>query len=150
MRTICRDAAGAGHGAGALRPLRDPAGATEERFGMDKPSQADRRKYPRVRAEALVVVRRVEGEMRLGRGLDLGIGGIRFQCLGPDLEIGEVIEVTLALAEDSVTAVGTTIRVTDVGQMQEVAMAFEQVTKPEALERLCELGIEEDEEEPQA
>ncbi len=95
-----------------------------------------------------MVVRRVEGAIQLGRGLDLGIGGIRFQCLGPDLEIGEVIEVTLALAEESVTAVGITTRVTAVGQMQEVAMAFEQVTKPEALERLCELGIEEEEEPP--
>ncbi len=70
---------------------------TEEELGMDQPPQANRRKSPRVRTEALVLVRRVrrvEGKTQLARGVDLGLGGIRFQCVGQDLELGEVIEAT--------------------------------------------------------
>ncbi len=112
---------------------------------MDQPPQANRRQYPRVRAEAFVVIRRVEGEIQVGRGHDLGIGGIRFQCLGPfDFGLGEAIEVTLALGEDSATVVGKTVRVTDKGQTREIALEFERLIDSEALERFCDL----DEEEP--
>ncbi len=112
---------------------------------MDQPPQDNRRQYPRIRSEALVVVCRVEGEIQLGRGHDLGIGGVRFQCLDPfDFGLGEVIEVTLALGEDSVTVVGKTVRVIDKGQTREVALEFERPIDSETLERLCDL----DEEEP--
>ncbi len=111
---------------------------------MDQPPQANRRQYPRIRAEAFVVIRRVKGEIQVGRGHDLGIGGIRFQCLGPfDFGLGEVIEVTLALGEDSATVVGKTVRVTDKGQTREVALEFERLIDSEALERFCDPDGEE-------
>ncbi len=110
---------------------------------MDQPPQANRRKYPRVRTEALVLVRRVrrvEGKTQLARGVDLGLGGIRFQCVGQDLELGEVIEATLILGHDSVKVVGKTVRVTNKDQTQEVALAFERIIDSETLKRLCSAG----------
>ncbi len=105
---------------------------------MDQPWQ-DRRKYPRVRTEVLVRVRRVEGATQLARGLDLGMGGIRFQCFGLELAVGEVIEATLALGNNNrVTVVGKTVRVTNTGGTQDVALAFERLIDPETLKRLCE------------
>ncbi len=107
---------------------------------MDKPWQ-DRRKYPRVRTEVPVLVQRAEGDTQLARGLDLGMGGIRFQCFGLDLVVGDVIEATLALGNNnSVTVVGKTVRVTDTDQTQEVALAFERIIDQETLKRLCEVG----------
>ncbi len=107
---------------------------------MDKPWQ-DRRKYPRVRTEVPVLVRRVEGDTQLARGIDLGMGGIRFQCFGLDLAVGDVIEATLALGNNnSVSVVGKTVRVTDTDQTQDVALAFERIIDPETLKLLCEVG----------
>ena len=106
---------------------------------MDKPWQ-DRRKYPRVRTEVPVLVQRAEGGTQLARGLDLGMGGIRFHCFGLDLVVGDVIEATLALGNNnSVTVVGKTVRVTNTGQTQDVALAFERIIDPETLKRLCEV-----------
>ncbi len=106
---------------------------------MDQPWQ-DRRKYPRVRTGVVVLLRRIEGRTRLARGVDLGIGGIRFQCVGHDVEIGEWIAAKLILGDDTVVVVGKAVHVTNVGRTQEVALAFERVIDPEALERLCEVG----------
>ena len=110
---------------------------------MDQPPQANRRKYPRVRTKALVLVRRVrrvEGKTQLARGVDLGLGGIRFQCVGQALELGEVIEATLILGHNSVKVGGKTVRVTDMGQRQDVALAFERIIASETLKRYCEVG----------
>ncbi len=104
---------------------------------MDNPHK-DRRKFTR-RAGAAVVARRIEGgDPKLGRAVDLGMGGLRFQCLGLNVAVGEVIEATILVGDDSVTVVGKTVRVTDMGQTQEIALTFERVIDPEALERLCE------------
>ncbi len=108
---------------------------------MDQPPQDNRRKYPRVRTGALVLVRRVEGETQLVREVDLGLGGMRFQCFSLDLAVGEVIEATLAVGNNkSVTVVGKTVRVTNIGERQDVALAFERIIDAEVLERLCEVG----------
>ncbi len=87
-----------------------------------------------------MLVRRVEGETQLVREVDLGLGGMRFQCHGLDLAVGEVIEATLILNEYRVTVVGKAVRVTNTGQTQEVALAFKRAIDPETLKRLCEVG----------
>ncbi len=114
---------------------------------MDKPWQ-DRRKYPRVRTEALVLVRRVEGETQLARGVDLGLGGIRFECFGLDLAVGEVVQATLALGNNnSVTVVGKTVHVTNIGQRQDVALAFARIIDSETFKRLSKRGQADDSED---
>lgn len=85
----------------------------------------DRRKYPRVMTESLVSIARVDSPGMLASALDLSAGGIRFQCVGLDLELGETIRVELTLNRQTVCVVGELVRVTDLdGFTQEVALTF--------------------------
>ena len=112
------------------------------------PQRIDRRKYPRIRADAVVGIHRVDGGTQLAQSVDLGLGGIRFQCSGLEVDLEDVIEVTFNLDDHSATVAGKVIRVTDLDLLaQEIALAFVQVD-PDTLQRLCEFGLGEDEEEP--
>ena len=57
----------------------------------------DRRKYPRVKTEALVSVCRVNRDEVVGHTQDISIGGIRFRCVGLEVKPGELLRVTLNL-----------------------------------------------------
>lgn len=115
------------------------------------PSEFNRRKYPRIRADAARAVGWVEDPDRLDREtefaevLDLGIGGIRFQCADLDLSPGHLVEVTFTLDDRPATVVGKVLRVTDLGSStQEVAVAFVRI-EPDTLQRFCELKLGEEE-----
>ncbi len=86
----------------------------------------DRRKYPRVRTDSLVSIRRLETPPpALAHALDLSLGGVRFQCVGVELELNEVVSVTLTLGDRTATVIGKLVRVTDLDAFtQEVALAF--------------------------
>jgi PilZ domain len=77
-------------------------------------STFDRRKYPRVRTESLV-------------------GGIRFQCVGLEVDLGETLRVQLTIGSRTIQVEGQLVRVTELdGFTQEVALAFTNVD-PETL-----------------
>jgi hypothetical protein len=108
---------------------------------MRKPSPEDRRKYPRVRTDAVVAIRRMDDGLQLAHGVDLGIGGIRFQCVGLDLDPGQPVEVTLNLGDCTRSVIGQIVRCTDLDPFtQEIALAFVQVD-PDTLDRFQELGL---------
>ena len=70
--------------------------------------------------------------------MDVSIGGIRFQSVGLDLELGELLRVTLTLGENTVEVVGKLVRVTDLdGFTQEMGLSFLEVS-PEAQSLLNE------------
>jgi hypothetical protein len=115
---------------------------------MEKPQQIDRRKYPRIPADAVMGIHRLDGGTQLAQSVDLGLGGIRFQCPGLEVDLGDVLEVTFNLGDHSATVAGKVIRVNELDLLaQEIALAFVQAD-PETLQRLCELGLSEDEEGP--
>jgi hypothetical protein len=100
------------------------------------PSAVDRRKYPRVRTDAIVSISRIEANETLAHSVDLSMGGIRFQCVGVELEAGETVRVALTLGASTVNVVGELARVTELDAFtQEVALAFTQVD-PETLAAL--------------
>jgi hypothetical protein len=114
---------------------------------MPKPSPSDRRKYPRVRTDAVVAIRRIDDGMQLAQGVDLGLGGIRFQCVGLDLDPGQPVEVTFNLGDRTSAVLGCIVRSTDLDPFtQEIALAFLHVD-PETLERFYELGLTDDEDD---
>jgi hypothetical protein len=85
----------------------------------------DRRKYPRVRTDSVVSIRRLAPPEMLAHALDLSLGGIRFQCVGVELELGEAVAVTLTLGDRTATVVGRLTRLTDLDAFtQEVALEF--------------------------
>ncbi len=88
----------------------------------------DRRKYPRVMTESVVSIERVSKPRGLAHALDLSMTGVRFQCVGLDLDAGETVRVTLHLDDKTVSVVGTLVRVTELDPFsQEVALAFIEV-----------------------
>jgi hypothetical protein len=112
---------------------------------MDKHPNVDRRKYPRVRTDSVVAIRRVEDGPKLAQGLDLGLGGIRFQCVGLELDLGETVEVTFNLGDDTSTVLGRIVRLTDLDPFtQEIGLAFLHVD-PDTLDRFYEFGLAGDE-----
>jgi PilZ domain len=91
---------------------------------LDKDSTFDRRKYPRVRTESLVSIARVDTRQALAQALDVSIGGIRFQCVGLEVELGELLRVLLTIGDRTVSVVGKLVRVTELdGFTQEVLRA---------------------------
>ena len=93
----------------------------------------DRRKYPRVRTESLVSIARVDTREALAQALDVSIGGIRFQCVGLEVELGETLRVLLTIGDRTLSVVGKLVRVTELdGFTQEVALSFTEID-PEAL-----------------
>jgi glutamate formiminotransferase len=114
---------------------------------MEKPDSVDRRKYARIRTDAVMAIRRVEDAAKLAHAVDLSVGGIRFHCVGLELNLGDLIEVTFNLGDQTATVVGRTLRLIDLDAFtQEVAIGFVEV-EPEVLERFYELGL--GDEEPQ-
>ena len=100
---------------------------------MDKDSTFDRRKYPRVRTESLVSIARVDTRQALAQALDVSIGGIRFQCVGLEVELGELLRVLLTIGDRTVSVVGRLVRATELdGFTQEVALSFTEID-PETL-----------------
>lgn len=95
---------------------------------MDKDSTFDRRKYPRVRTESLVSIARVDTRQALAQALDVSIGGIRFQCVGLEVELGELLRVLLTIGDRTLSVVGRLVRVTELdGFTQEVALSFTEI-----------------------
>ncbi|MFI5316128.1 MAG: PilZ domain-containing protein [Myxococcota bacterium] len=93
----------------------------------------DRRKYPRVRTESLVSIARVDTRESLAHALDVSIGGIRFQCVGLEVDLGETLRVQLTIGSRTILVVGRLVRVTELdGFTQEVALSFTEVD-PETL-----------------
>ena len=71
----------------------------------------ERREYPRVRADTQVAIHRVEHGTQLGDAIDLGVGGIRFQCPGNELSVTDLVEITFDLGAESLTVLGNVVRV---------------------------------------
>ena len=95
---------------------------------MTKDDTFDRRKFPRVRTESLVSIARLGAHSSLASALDLSRGGIRFQCVGLEVEQGERLRVTLTLGDQTVDVTGTLVRVTELDAFtQEVALSFNRI-----------------------
>lgn len=85
----------------------------------------ERRKYPRVRTDSVVSIRRLDAPEMLAHATDLSLGGIRFECVGVELEVGETVCVTLTLDDRTASVVGRLVRVVELDAFtQEVALAF--------------------------
>ena len=103
---------------------------------MEKDPSFDRRKYPRLQTEQLVSIARMDAPVSLANALDLSVGGIRFQCVGLDVALGEALEVTFNVGDRTASVVGSLVRVTELDAFtQEVALAFTRVD-PQILELL--------------
>ncbi len=95
---------------------------------MAQDSLFGRRKYPRVRTEVLFSVTRKDAPDGLAYAVDFSLGGIRFQCVGLEFKVGQLLHVRLNLGGTEVSAIGKLVRITQPdGLTPELALAFVEV-----------------------
>ncbi len=95
---------------------------------MAKDSLFGRRKYPRVRTEVLFSVTRMDAPDGVASAVDFSLGGIRFQCVGIEFKVGQLLHVRLNLGGTEVGAIGKLVRITKPDAFtQELALAFVEV-----------------------
>lgn len=85
----------------------------------------DRRKYLRVQTESLLAIGRLDAREALAHSLDVSLGGIRFQCMGLGVQVGDILRVSLTLATATTTVLGQLVRVNNLDEFtQDVALCF--------------------------
>ncbi len=88
----------------------------------------ERRTYTRVRLESVVSVARANLIDVVAQARDLSLGGIRFVVEGMELDLGDMLCVTLELDGSNMNVIGQLVRITDIDDFrQEVALAFFEV-----------------------
>ncbi|MDH3519132.1 MAG: PilZ domain-containing protein [Myxococcales bacterium] len=75
-------------------------------MGADKDLASDRRKYRRIATDQVISFAPVETRDLLGVSRNLSIGGIRFEAVGCEIELGDVLRVTFNVGDHTVIAVG--------------------------------------------
>ncbi len=66
----------------------------------------ERRKYRRIGTDQVISFAPVDNRDLLGVGRDVSSGGIRFEAVGCEIELGEILRVTFCAGDQTVVAVG--------------------------------------------
>jgi hypothetical protein len=74
----------------------------------------DRRKYSRLATDQVISFAPVDQRDLLGVGRNLSLGGIRFEAVGCEIDLGDVLRVTFNVGEDTFVAVGKVAWATEV------------------------------------
>ena len=111
---------------------------------MGKPSGEERRKYRRIGTDQVISFAPVDARDLLGVSRDMSTGGIRFEAVGCEIEMGETLRVTFSVGDQTVVAVGRVAWATEIDPLTlDVGMEFieidseavdmlDDVTAPEA------------------
>ncbi len=67
---------------------------------------SDRRKYTRIDTDQVISFAPVDAQGFLGVSTDVSPGGIRFQAVGCEIDMGEVIRVTFNVGDQTLEAIG--------------------------------------------
>lgn len=73
---------------------------------MEKSHLDDRRKYQRIETDHVISFAPVEARDLLGVGRNLSPGGIRFEAVGCEINLDDVLRVTFNVGDHTVVAVG--------------------------------------------
>ncbi len=73
---------------------------------MGEPAAQERRKYRRIATDQVVSFAPVERKDQQAKSRDLSVGGIRFEAVGCEISLGEVLRVTFKVGPEAVAAVG--------------------------------------------
>jgi len=73
----------------------------------------ERRKYARIATEQMISFAPLDQRFGLGVSRDFSLGGIRFECVGCEIGLGEVLRVAFNVGDHTVNAVGRVAWVTD-------------------------------------
>jgi hypothetical protein len=107
---------------------------------MGKPAGEERRKYRRIGTDQVVSFAPVDNRDLLGVSRDLSSGGIRFEAVGCEIELGETLRVTFCIGDQTVVAVGRVAWSTEIDPLTlDVGLEFVEID-PEAVEMLDDVS----------
>ncbi len=103
---------------------------------MDLPK--DRRKYRRLATDQVISFAPVEARDLLGVGRNISAGGIRFEAVGCEIDLGDTLRVTFNVGDHTVVAVGKVVWATEMDPITtDVGIEFIEID-PSVLEILEE------------
>ncbi len=103
---------------------------------MGNPAGEERRKYRRIGTDQVISFAPVDTRDLLGVSRDLSSGGIRFEVVGCEIELDEVLRVTFSVGDQTVVAVGRVAWSTEIDPLTlDVGLEFIEID-PEAVELL--------------
>jgi len=104
--------------------------------------RSDRRKYRRISTDQVISFAPVDTRDLLGVSRNLSTGGIRFEAVGCEIDLGDVLRVTFNVADHTVVAVGRVVWSTEMDPITtDVGLEFIEVD-PSVQEMLEELTAE--------
>jgi hypothetical protein len=80
---------------------------------MDQRKGSDRRKYGRIATDQVISFAPVDARDLLGVSRNVSAGGIRFEAVGCEINLGDVLRITFNIGEHTVIAVGTVVWATE-------------------------------------
>lgn len=102
---------------------------------------AERRKYHRIGTDQVISFAEIDRPDQLAVSKDISTGGIRFEAVGIEINLGDILRITFNIGNHTVVATGKVAWATDTDPItQEVGIEFHEID-PEAV-RLLEEGIE--------
>ncbi len=105
---------------------------------MHRHEGADRRKYHRIATEQVISYAEIDRPDRLAVGKDVSVGGIRFEAVGCEIALGDVLRVTFNVMKQPVVATGVVVWATDTDPLStDVGLEFLEID-PLALRLLDE------------
>ena len=110
-------------------------------MGMSNEDQVERRKYHRIGTDQVISFAEVDRPDQLAVSKDVSSGGIRFEAVGVEINLGDVLRVTFNVGDRTVVATGKVVWATDTDPItQEVGIEFHEID-PQAV-RLLEEALE--------
>ena len=104
---------------------------------------SERRKYLRIATDQVMSFAQLDRPDQLAIGRDLSSGGIRFDAVGCEIELGDVLRVTFNIEGQTVVAVGKVVWATETDPIStEVGIEFIDID-PLALEHLQDVVLDE-------
>jgi hypothetical protein len=76
---------------------------------MEAAKASDRRKYSRIATDQVISFAPVDARDLLGVGRNLSSGGIRFEAVGCEIDLGDILRVTFNVGDHTVVAVGKVV-----------------------------------------
>ena len=108
---------------------------------MGRNEGRERRKYHRIATDQVISFAEIDRPDQLAVSKNLSTGGISFEAVGIEINLGDLLRVTFNVGDHTVVATGKVVWATDTDPItQEVGIEFHEID-PDAL-RLLEEAIE--------
>lgn len=102
----------------------------------------DRRKYHRIGTDQVISFAQLDRGDRLAVSKDVSTGGIRFEAVGCEIDMGEVLRITFNVGDQTVVAIGKVVWATDTDPITtEVGIEFIEID-PLAMHLLEDMVLE--------